>query len=68
MIEVNGKYIYFGIIVLIFLLGLVEIDVVCVINDDDEIGDFIFNICSLIVYNVESKVVESMCLNGVLLV
>lgn len=67
MIEANGKHIYPGIIAPVSSLGLVEIDAVRATNDDDEIGDFIPNIRSLIAYNAESKVVESMRPNGVLL-
>ena len=67
MIEVMGKHIYPGFIAPVSSLGLGEIDAVRAINDDDEIGDFIPNIRSLIAYNAESKVVESMRPNGVLL-
>ncbi|MEZ4858134.1 MAG: amidohydrolase family protein [Flavobacteriaceae bacterium] len=67
MIEAIGKHIYPGIIAPVSSLGLVEIDAVRATNDDDEIGDFIPNIRSLIAYNAESKVVESMRPNGVLL-
>lgn len=67
MIEVAGKHVYPGFIAPVSSLGLVEIDAVRATNDDDEIGDFIPNIRSLIAYNAESKVVESMRPNGVLL-
>ncbi|MEZ4779558.1 MAG: amidohydrolase family protein [Flavobacteriaceae bacterium] len=67
MINTNGKHIYPGIIAPVSSLGLVEIDAVRATSDDDEIGDFIPNIRSLIAYNAESKVVESMRPNGVLL-
>ncbi|MCB0457579.1 MAG: amidohydrolase family protein [Flavobacteriaceae bacterium] len=67
MIEVIGKHIYPGFIAPVSSLGLGEIDAVRATNDDDEIGDFIPHIRSLIAYNSESKVVESMRPNGVLL-
>jgi hypothetical protein len=46
---------------------LVEVDAVRASNDEDEIGEMIPNVRSLIAYNAESKVVESMRPNGVLI-
>lgn len=66
-INATGKHIYPGFIAPAKALGLIEINAVRASNDDDEIGDFIPNIRSLIAYNAESKVVESMRPNGVLL-
>jgi len=67
--EINaaGKHIYPGFIAPAKALGLIEVNAVRASNDDDEIGDFIPNVRSLIAYNAESKVVESMRPNGVLL-
>jgi imidazolonepropionase-like amidohydrolase len=67
--EINaaGKHIYPGFIAPAKALGLIEVNAVRASNDDDEIGDFIPNVLSLIAYNAESKVVESMRPNGVLL-
>ena len=48
-------------------LGLIEVDAVRASNDKDEIGELIPHVRSLIAYNAESKVVESMRPNGVLL-
>lgn len=67
IIDAKGKHVYPGFIAPAKPLGLVEVDAVRASNDDDEIGDFIPNIRSLIAYNAESKVVESMRPNGVLL-
>ena len=67
MIEATGKHIYPGFIAPVSSLGLVEIDAVRATDDDDEIGNFIPNIRSLIAYNAESKVIESMRPNGVLI-
>lgn len=67
VINAKGKHVYPGFIAPAKPLGLIEVDAVRASNDDDEIGDFIPNIRSLIAYNAESKVVESMRPNGVLL-
>lgn len=67
VINLKGKHVYPGIIAPLSTLGLVEIDAVRATDDDDEIGTFIPNIRSLIAYNAESQVVESMRPNGVLL-
>src|SRR5690606_15889180 len=48
-------------------LGLVEVDAVRATNDQEEMGEMIPHIRSLVAYNAESKVVESMRPNGVLL-
>lgn len=67
IIDAKGKHLYPGFIAPAKSLGLVEVNAVRASNDQDEIGDFIPNIRSLIAYNAESKVVESMRPNGVLL-
>lgn len=67
VIDAAGKHVYPGLIAPSRPLGLVEIDAVRQSNDDDEIGSLIPHVRSLIAYNAESKVVESMRPNGVLL-
>ncbi|MAZ29429.1 MAG: amidohydrolase [Cytophagaceae bacterium] len=67
IIDVTGKHVYPGFIALDTTLGLVEISAVKATNDDDEIGDFNPHIEAVIAYNAESKVVESMRPNGVLI-
>ena len=67
VIDATGKHVYPGFIAPAKTLGLVEIDAVRASNDEDEIGDFIPHVRSLIAYNAESKVVESMRPNGVLI-
>jgi len=67
VIDATGKHIYPGFIAPGKSLGLVEVNAVRASNDQDELGDFIPNIRSIIAYNAESKVVESMRPNGVLL-
>lgn len=67
VIDVNGKHVYPGLIIPNSTLGLVEIDAVRATDDDAEIGGMIPHVRSLIAYNAESKIVESMRPNGVLL-
>lgn len=67
VIDATGKHVYPGLIAPSRSLGLVEIDAVRQSDDEDEIGSLIPNVRSLIAYNAESKLVESMRPNGVLL-
>lgn len=67
VINAEGKHVYPGFIAPGKSLGLIEVNAVRASNDQDEIGDFIPNIRSVIAYNAESKVVESMRPNGILL-
>lgn len=67
VINAKGKHVYPGFIAANASLGLVEIDAVRATDDEDEVGTMNPHIRSLIAYNTESKVVESMRPNGVLL-
>ncbi|MHA7843757.1 MAG: amidohydrolase family protein [Winogradskyella sp.] len=67
IIEARGKHVYPGFIVSNGTLGLVEVDAVKASNDLSEMGTFNPHVRSIIAYNAESKVVESMRPNGVLL-
>ena len=67
VINASGKHVYPGFIVSNSTLGLVEIDAVRATDDESELGAWNPNVRSLIAYNAESKVVESMRPNGVLL-
>lgn len=67
VIDANNKHMYPGFIAPAKSLGLIEVNAVRASNDQDEVGDFIPHVRSLIAYNAESKVVESMRPNGVLL-
>ncbi len=66
-IDASGKHVYPGFIAPNSTLGLVEIDAVKSSNDDDEIGSFNPHIRSIIAYNTESKVTETVRPNGVLM-
>ncbi|TJY36283.1 amidohydrolase family protein [Pontimicrobium aquaticum] len=66
VIDASGKHIYPGFIGANTNLGLVEVDAVNASNDQVEMGSMIPHVRSLIAYNAESKVVESMRPNGIL--
>ena len=67
IINAKGKHVYPGFIAANSTLGLVEIDAVKASDDQREIGVNNPHIRSLIAYNAESKIVESMRPNGVLM-
>lgn len=67
VIKGKGKHVYPGFIAPCKALGLIEVNAVRASNDQDEIGEMIPHVRSLIAYNAESQVVESMRPNGVLL-
>lgn len=67
IIEAEGRHIYPGFIAPVKELGLIEVNAVRASDDADEIGEMIPHVRSLIAYNAESKVVESMRPNGVLI-
>ena len=67
VIDASGKHVYPGFIAANSTLGLVEVDAVRASDDQQEMGQMLPHIRSLIAYNAESKVVESMRPNGVLL-
>ena len=66
-IEASGKHVYPGFIAPNSTLGLVEIDAVKSSNDDEEIGSINPNVRSIIAYNSESKVIETVRPNGILI-
>ncbi|MFV0249173.1 MAG: amidohydrolase family protein [Tenacibaculum sp.] len=66
VIKANGEHVYPGFIAANTSLGLAEIDAVRATRDFDETGNMLPHIRSIIAYNAESKVVESMRPNGVL--
>ncbi|MGY0392896.1 amidohydrolase family protein [Bizionia sp. KMM 8389] len=67
VINAKGKHVYPGFIAANSALGLVEVDAVRATDDQKEIGGMIPHVRSIIAYNTESKVVESMRPNGVLM-
>ena len=67
VIEAKGKHVYPGFIAPTKSLGLVEIDAVRASNDEDELGELIPHVRSIIAYNAESQVIETLRQNGILL-
>ena len=68
VIDLKGKQVYPGIIGASSNLGLVEVGAVRATADFTEIGDINPSIRSLIAYNTDSKVINTLRTNGVLLV
>ncbi|MGD1980865.1 MAG: amidohydrolase family protein [Flavobacteriaceae bacterium] len=66
-IDAKGKHLYPGFIATNSSLGLAEIDAVRATVDYDELGDFLPHVRTAIAYDAESKIVESMRPNGVLI-
>ncbi|NQX85873.1 MAG: amidohydrolase family protein [Flavobacteriaceae bacterium] len=67
IINAEKKHVYPGFIAPNSTLGLQEIDAVRATDDTRELGEMLPHIRSLIAYNSESKIVESMRPNGVLI-
>ena len=67
VINASGMHVYPGFIAPGKSLGLIEINAVRATNDQDEIGSIIPHVRSIIAYNAESQVVESLRPNGILL-
>ncbi|WP_348737154.1 amidohydrolase family protein [Tenacibaculum sp. 190524A02b] len=65
VINATGKHVYPGFIAANTSLGLAEIDAVRATRDFDEIGNMLPHIRSIIAYNTESRVIETMRPNGV---
>ncbi len=67
VINAKGKHVYPGFIAANTTLGLAEIDAVRATRDYDEVGSMLPHIRSIIAYNTESRIVESMRPNGILM-
>lgn len=66
-IDATGKHVYPGFIAPNSTLGLVEIDAVKSSDDEKEIGNFNPHIRSIVAYTAESKVIETVRPNGILM-
>lgn len=64
--DVNGKHVYPGLILPASSLGLVEIGAVRASSDVREIGDMNPNVRSIVAYNTDSKVINTLRSNGIL--
>nr|MBC7613067.1 amidohydrolase family protein [Pseudopedobacter sp.] len=65
--DLKGKHVYPGVIASSTNLGLVEISAVGATADYEELGDINPSIRSLVAYNTDSKVINTLRSNGVLL-
>ena len=66
-IDASGKHVYPGFIAPNSTLGLVEIDAVKSSDDEEEIGSINPHVRAIIAYNADSKVIETVRPNGVLM-
>ena len=66
-IEAKGKHVYPGLILASSNLGLVEIGAVRATNDVREIGEMNPNIRSVVAYNTDSKIINTLRSNGILM-
>jgi imidazolonepropionase-like amidohydrolase len=66
MVDAKGKQVYPGIILPVSSLGLIEISAVKATNDAREMGELNPNIRSIVAYNTDSKVINTLRSNGIL--
>lgn len=65
-VDATGKHIYPGLILASSNLGLVEIGSIRASNDSREIGDMNPNVRSIVAYNTDSKIINTLRSNGIL--
>ncbi|GCD76710.1 amidohydrolase [Thermaurantimonas aggregans] len=68
VVDVKGQNVYPGFIALDSRVGLTEIDAVRATRDFNEVGQFNPHVRTLIAYNTDSKIIETIRTNGVLVV
>src|SRR6185436_18576500 len=66
-IDAKGKHVYPGILLPVSNLGLVEISAVRASSDVRELGDMNPNVRAIVAYNTDSKVINTLRSQGVLL-
>ena len=66
VVDAKGKHVYPGLILPTSNLGLIEISSVRASNDSREIGDMNPNVRSIVAYNTDSKVINTLRSNGIL--
>ncbi len=66
-IDATGKHVYPGLILASSNLGLMEIENIRASNDVREIGDMNPDVRSVTAYNVDSKIINTLRSNGILL-
>lgn len=67
IIDCKGKHIYPGLILTASQLGLIEVNSTRATIDASEIGDMNPSIRSIVAYNTDSKVINTLRTNGILL-
>jgi imidazolonepropionase-like amidohydrolase len=67
IVNAEGKQVYPGLILPVTNLGLVEIPSVRATNDVQEIGELNPNIRSIVAYNTDSKIINTLKSSGILL-
>ncbi len=67
VVDAKGKQVYPGLILPISNLGLVEMPSVRATTDVQEIGELNPNIRSIVAYNTDSKIINTLRSNGILL-
>jgi imidazolonepropionase-like amidohydrolase len=65
--DVKGKHVYPGLILCVSNLGLVEVPTVRATSDVQEIGSINPSIRSIVAYNTDSKMINTVKSNGILL-
>jgi imidazolonepropionase-like amidohydrolase len=68
VLDLGGKHVYPGLILSNSQLGLVEVPTVRATSDANEIGELNPNIRSVVAYNTDSKLINTLKSNGILLV
>ena len=66
-VNAQGKHVYPGLILPVSSLGLVEVSAVRATADVREIGDMNPNVRSIVAYNTDSKVINTLRSNGILM-
>jgi imidazolonepropionase-like amidohydrolase len=67
VIDLQGKHVYPGLIAPLTTLGLTEVEAVRSTNDYSEVGEINPSVRSLVAYNTDSKVINTLRSNGILL-
>lgn len=67
VVDANGKHVYPGLILPVSSLGLIEVSAVRATNDAREIGEMNPSVRSIVAYNADSKVINTLRSNGILL-
>ena len=67
VVDAKGKHVYPGLILPISNLGLIEVSAVRATNDVRELGEMNPNIRSIVAYDADSKVINTLRSNGILL-